>query len=177
MFFTTLAASAERFVASPVWAAVFFTVAVICSIEAAVCSTELACSSVRAARSWFPATICAAALEIFSEPDCTCCTISSKRVFISIRACSSKPVSSFVRVVMLRVKSPSAMASANATASPSGRVMDRTMNQPIVLPISTLNAVRITSSKRLVLKSPSTCFPALCISLFCTAISSCTLAL
>ncbi|MDU6314517.1 MAG: hypothetical protein E6580_02955, partial [Enterococcus faecalis] len=33
--------------------------------------TELAYSSVRAARSWFPTTICAAALEMFSDPVCT----------------------------------------------------------------------------------------------------------
>jgi len=64
-----------------------FTLEVISSIEAAVCSSALAWDSVRADRSWLPAAICCEALAMCSVPLRTFCTM---RCRLSCMACMSR---------------------------------------------------------------------------------------
>jgi hypothetical protein len=92
------------------------TVAVNCSIDAAVSSSELACSSVRDDRSRLPAAICAEAVAIASAPPRTSPTIRCRLVFICCNACSSIPVSSLLRISIRVVRSPAATARATPSA-------------------------------------------------------------
>ncbi len=70
------------------------TVLVSCSMAAAVCCSELACSSVREDRSWLPASISFDAVAMLSVPARTRPTTCARLVFMSLSACSNCPVSS-----------------------------------------------------------------------------------
>ncbi len=70
------------------------TVELSSSMADAVCSSALACSSVRDDKSILPAAICDDAVAMVSVPLRTCCTISSRLPFMMHSASSSLPVSS-----------------------------------------------------------------------------------
>ncbi len=105
------------------------TVEVSSSIEAAVSSRLLACSSVRWLRSALPLAICTVPVAMESEPARTLPTMRTRLSFMRARAESNWPTSSRRPVGMCEVRSPPATASATCTAVCSGRVMERAMSQ------------------------------------------------
>ncbi len=102
------------------------TVWVSSCIEAVVCSSALAWCSVRADRSWLPAAIWPLALATDWEPWRTLAMILPSDWFMSCRAWSSWPHSSWrTWVTTCRLRSPAATQRASCTASAKGRVMER----------------------------------------------------
>jgi hypothetical protein len=99
------------------------TVLVSSSIDDAVSSSELACSSVRDDRSRLPLAISADAVAMVSVPLRTWPTMRIRLSFISFSAPSSWPVSSLVCTSMRLVRSPEATVCATFTASLIGVVM------------------------------------------------------
>jgi len=102
------------------------TVALSCSMAAAVCSRALACCSVRLARSWLPDDICSDALARLSPPSRMWVTIPVSCCCMAPSACSTWAASSLPCTVTVWVRSPWAMVSATAMACPSEREMPRT---------------------------------------------------
>ena len=104
-----------------------FTVEPSCSIDAAVCCSALACSSVRPDRSWLPA-----AISVLAEA--TPCALLRTAVTVCARLCCMRcsvssrwPISSWDCTVMCPLRSPLATRSATETACISGRVIERMM--------------------------------------------------
>ncbi len=147
-----LIATSEAVTASPLaWRALSafcFTVEVSSSIDEAVSSSELACSSVRDDRSALPEAICCEAVAIVSVPPRTSPTIFTKLSLMSLRACSSWPVSSLLSTTIDCVKSPAATAFANVTAVLIGFVIDFVMNQATSTPAIRAAMVTDQISKR-----------------------------
>ena len=138
MVCTTLSTTAPPFTATPealsaswfaCWALSAFcrTVDVSSSIDDAVSSSELACSSVREDRSRLPLAICDDAVAIVSVPPRTWPTMFTRLEFMSFSACSSWPVSSVVCTSIRLVRSPEATVCATFTAELIGCVMARVM--------------------------------------------------
>ena len=107
---------------------------------AAVCCRLEAVCSVRAERSWLPMAISDEASDTDSTPLRTSPTTPRRRATICPSERSMWPNSSLRVVWMSRVRSPAAMASMAATASSSGRVMERTRNRVISTPSTTTTA-------------------------------------
>ena len=104
------------------------------SIDAAVSSSELACSSVRDDRSWLPAAIWLEAVAMVSVPVRTSPTTLARLAFMSFSACISRPVSSRVFTTTWLLRSPEATVCATCTASFSGRVMLRVSSHASTAP-------------------------------------------
>ena len=114
------------------------TVEVSSSIEAAVSSSELACSSVREDRSWLPAAIWPEAVAMVSVPWRTSPTTLARLAFMSFSACISWPVSSFESRFDARVRSPRGHRLGHlAPPGASGRVMLREISEGADRPPST----------------------------------------
>ena len=111
------------------WRAVsadWVTVAVSCSMLAAVSSRLEAVCSVRADRSWLPLAICTDADDTESTPERTSVTTPRSCVDMADNERSIWPNSSLRVERSSCVRSPAAMASMALTAWSSGRVMERT---------------------------------------------------
>ncbi|MNQ57919.1 hypothetical protein D3C85_720900 [compost metagenome] len=126
-----LTATPEAFSASwfACWALSAFcrTVDVSSSIDDAVSSSELACSSVREDRSRLPLAISDDAVAMVSVPLRTWPTMLTRLEFMSFSARSSWPVSSVVCTSIWLVRSPEATVCATFTAALIGWVMARVM--------------------------------------------------
>ncbi len=103
--------------------ALCLTVLVSSSMDAAVSSSELACSSVRDDSSWLPAAIWALAVPTESTPKRTSETTRTRRSRMRCIAASSWAISSRPSTTIVRVRSPSAIAFDASTACCSDRVM------------------------------------------------------
>ena len=110
--------------------ALFLTVAVSCSIDAAVCWRLLACSSVRWLRSALPWAICAEPVAIDSDALRTSPTMATRLVFISFNAPSRVPISSSRSTTMVAPRSPDATVCATFTATPMPPVIERIRLRP-----------------------------------------------
>lgn len=100
-------------------------------MDAAVCCRLLACSSVRWLRSALPLAICPDPVAMGSLLVRTCETIARSLSVMWVSDRSSRASSSRPLGEMETDRSPPATASARATASSSGRVMDRTSSTAI----------------------------------------------
>ncbi|MNQ08466.1 hypothetical protein D3C85_212650 [compost metagenome] len=125
-----------------------FTVEVSSSIDAAVCSSELACSSVRDDRSWLPEAICPEAVAMVSVPVRTSPTTFARLAFMSFSACISCPVSSRLSTRMFALRSPAATVSATSSAWPSGRTMPSVRRQANSAPTASAMADSTSSVVR-----------------------------
>ncbi|MNQ90143.1 hypothetical protein D3C85_1054730 [compost metagenome] len=110
------------------------TVDVSSIIEAAVSSSELACSSVREDRSILPLAISAEAMAMASVPVRTRPTMAARLPLIAFRARSRSPISSRLPSATTARKSPAATCWAMPTAAPSGSVMLRISHHTVTLP-------------------------------------------
>ncbi|PMQ11810.1 hypothetical protein JaAD80_23150 [Janthinobacterium sp. AD80] len=126
-----------------------FTVLVSSSIDDAVSSSELACCSVRADRSWLPAAISPDAVAIALVPVCTSDTTLRSASFMPCRARIRSPISSLAAGPKCVRKSPSATVSATFTAACSGTVIERVISQAQTLPSATSSAHRVSSRVKL----------------------------
>ena len=124
----TPAAVAARAFACRALSAFWPTVEVSSSIELAVSSSVLACSSVRCDRSVLPCAIWLLVSATVRAPSATSPTSSRRRVLIPASARRSCPISSLPLASMRTVRSPSAMRCAAFTASRTGRVMERVIS-------------------------------------------------
>ncbi len=131
------------------------TVAVSCSMLAAVSSRLLAVCSVRPLKSWLPIAISPAAWPMPS-PACRIWPTTRCRLdCISARERSRVPNSSCRVTAMRRVRSPWAIVSANSPASRKGRVMERPKAMATATPNkraaterpSTISTARSTSAR------------------------------
>ncbi len=102
----SLAVSAQA-CASIALSAFCFTVAVSCSMLAAVCCSADACSSVRCDRSVLPAAIWCVAVEIASEPWLTWRTVSARLRCMPVTPLTSSAISSRDDQCTSDVRSPS----------------------------------------------------------------------
>ncbi len=127
------------------------TVLVSSSIEAAVSSSEEACSSVRCDRSALPCAICDDADAMFSQPSRTSLTMRARLSFMALSAPIRSPVSSRVTTRISVVRSPAATWRAADTASPSGRTMPRVTSHPNSMPTATPAIARAIMMARTVL--------------------------
>ncbi len=132
-----VASSLARAALSAFWR----TVAVICSIDAAVSSRALAWLSVRAARSVLPCAICALAVATPSAPWRTRPTTSVSWRRICNSAAIRRPISLLPWAMSLPDRSPRATARASSTACATGCVMERTKTS-----ISTVAPASVPSS-------------------------------
>ena len=113
--------------------ALWRTVAPSCSIDAAVCCSVEACSSVRWLRSWLPWAICALAVATLSAfmrtAPTTFTRLSCMRPIWAIRLLSSP-----ARNCTVTLRSPAATrwasAATSAGSAPSWRVMETVTRQP-----------------------------------------------
>ena len=131
------------------------TVEVSSSMEAAVCSSELACSSVRADRSWLPDAIWPLAVAMESVPWRTWPTMRCRLSFMCCRACSSWPVSSLPCTSMRLPRSPAATACARLTACCRGRATLRAISSAMPRPKRTAPASRAITHQRAAVKMSS----------------------
>jgi hypothetical protein len=135
--------AAQLLAASAIWlawrvvSALACTVAVSCSMDAAVSCRLLACSSVRWLKSRLPVAICVVPVAMLSLLWRTVPTTLTRLAFMRARACISCAVSSCPRTSMRELRSPDATVSAICTARWIGWMMLR--------PISMLSANRITA--------------------------------
>ncbi len=129
-----------------------FTVLDSSSIEAAVSSSALACSSVRLERSLLPWAICAEAVATPSALRRTSPTIAASRVFMSCSAPSSRPVSFLPSAANSIARSPPATARAIEAASTSGRVVVRMIHSAIT-PATTKAAASSAATLEMVLET------------------------
>ena len=105
------------------------TVEASCSIEAAVSSSEAACSSVRLDRSVLPAEISREPTLISSTPRRTADTVRVRLSCMRLTAANSWPIS-FVELTSTRVvRSPAAILSKLSPTERNGRRMTRFMNR------------------------------------------------
>ncbi len=123
-------------------AALCLTVAVSCSMEAAVCCRLLACSSVRWLRSALPVAIWDEPVPIESELSRTWLTMVASPAFIFLSEASSCAVSSLPSTRISDVRSPAATRSATLTATRIGPVMERVIDQASSAPMATAAATR-----------------------------------
>ncbi len=128
------------------------TAEVSCSIEDAVSSSELACSSVRDDRSRLPWAISLEAVWMVSVPERTWLTMPtslSRMVFMA----NSRLALSWLAVRISTVRSPSAMAPAILTAyagsPPSWRVSPRVISAPSASPAAMLPSTSASMKLRL----------------------------
>ena len=126
----TVEALSDRSLAWRALSALSRTVAPSCSIEAAVCSSALACSSVRLDKSKLPCAIWADAVATPSAFERTVVTTSARFACMADSARSRSDTSSRPVMVMGWLKSPWATAFEAATASFNERVMPRTRKKP-----------------------------------------------
>ena len=127
--------------------AVWFTVAVICSIALAVCCSEPEVSSVRWLRSVLAAAISELAPATPTVPVRICCTISVRLTCIWPSARCSAPISSRrVTTSTGTDRSFSAMRCAVSMACRSGRVTDSVMRHAIAAPISSAASASTSTS-------------------------------
>ena len=123
------------------------TVEVSSSMELAVSSRVLACSSVRCDRSRLPWAICAlVSATAYRRRPATWPTSSRRLTSILASACSSWPVSSVVATLISPVRSPLAMRSAARMATFSGRTMTRLITSAMPTAAATA-ATTITASQ------------------------------
>jgi len=122
--------------------AVLRTVAISCSIDAAVSSRLAACSSVRWLRSALPPAISSVAVRTVSAAVRTFNMMRLRSVFTVARASMSRPTSSLEWMGISRDRSPSAMDCATDTAAASGRVMLSWIRQATNAPINSAEADR-----------------------------------
>ncbi len=130
------------------------TAAVISSIDAAVCCSELACSSVRCDRSWLPAAIWRDAPAIWSTPERTSPTMARSAVVIDASA-AIRLVASSPRSGISRDRSPEATVRAISTAAsgspPSvrSRLRVTTVASTTATPSATASSAAIVPSRTL----------------------------
>ena len=151
-------------------------------MAAEVCSSALACCSVREDKSRLPAAIWLVAVAMASLLLRTSPTMPERLWFISLRACINKPVSSLVRTSTRLVKSPAATACATCTADISGTTMARVVRAAITKPNSKPAAPMANKIRRAICASAAAWVPlsitarrSVCASastLVCTALSS-----
>ena len=125
------------------WRAVsadWVTVAVSCSMLAAVSSRLEAVCSVRADRSWLPLAISTDADDTESTPERTSVTTPRSCVDMADNERSIWPNSSLRVECSSCVRSPAAMASMALTAWSSGRVMERTSCHAMASPTASSRA-------------------------------------
>jgi hypothetical protein len=151
----TLEADTASWLAWRALSAFCLTVLVSSSIDAAVSSRELACSSVRDDKSWLPAAIWLDAVAMVSVPWRTSPTTLARLSFMSLSACISWPVSSLLLTSMSLVRSPAATAWAICTARDRGRVMLRTSSQARTMPRLSDSTLQTTSSRLVLARSSS----------------------
>ncbi|MOA24791.1 hypothetical protein D3C78_1454840 [compost metagenome] len=125
-------------------------------MEAAVSSSELACSSVREDKSWLPAAIWPEAVAMVSVPWRTSPTTRARLAFMSFKACINWPVSSRLLTSMWLLRSPAATVSASLTAWARGRVMLEVSNQAHATPNTVASTPSTPISVRLAWASLST---------------------
>ena len=125
------------------------TVLVSSSIDAAVSSSEEACSSVRWDRSELPCAICEDAEAMLSQPSRTSRTMRARLSFISLSAPIRSPVSSRVATLMSVVRSPAATWRAAFTACCNGRTIPRVTSQPSNMPMATPSTASVIISARM----------------------------
>ncbi|MNN35841.1 hypothetical protein D3C81_1497060 [compost metagenome] len=94
-----------------------FTVAVNCSMLAAVSWSDAACCSVRDDKSRLPAAICPVAVPMASVRSSTEPTVRISACCMPCRLLIIMPISSLARVSMLRCRSPPAMCSNSTMAA------------------------------------------------------------
>ena len=111
--------------------ALWRTVLLSSSIEAAVCCRLLACVSVRWLRSVLPVAIWLEPVAMFSLLWRTAPTVRIRLSFMALRAVSNWAVSSLPLVSMCEVKSPLATACATLTARPMGSTTPRLTTWPM----------------------------------------------
>ncbi|CCJ75175.1 FIG00453152: hypothetical protein [Cronobacter muytjensii 530] len=126
--------------------ALFFTVAVSCSMLAAVCTTALDCCSVRAASALLPDAISPAVWVIRPTLARSSPVISRRRAFIRAIAPVSLPNSSWRSVAICALRSPSAIRSASSRFIISGRTIWRVMAQATKTPVTIASAPRRMAS-------------------------------
>src|SRR5450830_999295 len=128
------------------------TAEVSCSIEEAVSSSELACSSVRDDRSRLPWAISLEAVWMVSVPERTWLTMPTSLSRMTFMA-NSRLALSWLAVRISTLKSPSAIAPAILTAyagsPPSWRVSPRVISAPSVRPAATLPSTSAIMKLRL----------------------------
>ena len=105
-------------------------------MDAAVCSSDAACCSVRDDRSVLPAAIWPEAEAMLSTPARIRATVAARLPFIVCKARISWPISSRERTAMLLVRSLAATVRATASASDSGCVMLRVSRTASSRPLS-----------------------------------------
>ncbi|MNV13801.1 hypothetical protein D3C71_1044610 [compost metagenome] len=143
----TVLALAASWLACWALSAFWRTVALSCSIEAAVSSSALAWLSVRAERSVLPWAICTLAVATFSEPLRTWRTTCVSWLRICCSACSSWPTSLVPWASGAPLRSPCATARDSATACDSGTVIERTNTSAMPLVAeSVMTSARATHS-------------------------------
>ncbi|MNQ86082.1 hypothetical protein D3C85_1012660 [compost metagenome] len=128
-FTATSEAETASWFACSALSAFCFTVEVSSSIDAAVCSSELACCSVREDRSSLPEAIWLDADITPATFAPTSATMAKRLALIWFNARSSPAISSPGRTVK-RTRSPPAMVRATSIASSSGRNTVRPRNAP-----------------------------------------------
>ena len=109
-------------------------------VDEAVSSSELACSSVRADRSWLPCAIWAEAQAMASVPARTLPTMSARLSCMALSDLSRVPISSLPLTSIWVDRSPLATVWAIANASLSGAVMLRASHTMIAAPTSTVTS-------------------------------------
>jgi hypothetical protein len=144
----TAAALAASSFATRALSAFWPTVEVSSSIELAVSSSVLACSSVRCDRSALPCAICALVSATLRAPCATSATSVRRRDVMSPRARSSCVISSRPPAASDTVRSPSATRRAASTAWSRGRVMERAISQEASSASSAPARQKPTSSAR-----------------------------
>ncbi|OWG18458.1 hypothetical protein KDK82_1937 [Delftia sp. K82] len=146
-------------------------------MAAAVCSSELACCSVREERSWLPASISPEAVAMLSAPERTCPTTWARLSFIWRSACSNWPVSSRESTVMRLVRSLLATVRATRRASASGLVMPRVIHQAASAPSTKASETTVMMAARLAEKRTSTSAAELSMAARCMSSRRCTISI
>ncbi len=118
-------------------------VALISSMEAAVCCRLDACDSVRWERSALPLAICEEPVAMESLAWRIWCTTRVRLPFMVCSDCSSRAASSRPLSSTVRVRSPSATAWATSTARAIGTVIERVIMTAPAMPART--ATRATT--------------------------------
>ena len=120
------------------------------SMDAAVCSSALACDSVRADRSLFPWAISALAVATPSEPWRTLDTTETSDLVMASSAVSSCATSSLPWVLMAWVRSPLATACATSTALLSDRERLRSRVRPNIQAMTSPTTMDTMEIRRMV---------------------------
>ncbi|MNN49209.1 hypothetical protein D3C81_1637210 [compost metagenome] len=141
-------ASMASWLALRALSALSFTVDVSSSMDDAVSSSELACSSVRDDRSRLPAAISLDAVLIDSVPARTWPTILTSLSFMFFSACINCPVSSRLSTTIWLVRLPADTASATSTARVMGRVIERVIQYAQAMPSKMATTPSEISSRR-----------------------------